>query len=122
MDLSPRDAAAGLSIEPVLAVLSEAVRDARSAGADDLAADASDRMARLGFEADESSNQPTWHPPGESASSEDLFDRLMDVALEMRNQARRQKQFPIADRIRASLGEVGIVLEDLRAGTIWKKQ
>ena len=40
--------------------------------------------------------------------------------IELRNEARREKNFPLADKIRGILGSVGIVIEDRPDGTEWR--
>ncbi len=40
--------------------------------------------------------------------------------IELRNEARREKNFPLSDKIRGILGSVGIVLEDKPDGTEWR--
>jgi cysteinyl-tRNA synthetase len=37
-----------------------------------------------------------------------------------RNQARKEKKWPEADRIRPQMQQMGIVLEDTQGGTVWK--
>lgn len=49
------------------------------------------------------------------------FRALMDAVLEIRQEARKQKQYAIADKIRDKLGELGIVIEDTPTGAKWKK-
>lgn len=51
----------------------------------------------------------------------------MDVAeiealISKREQAKQEKQFQLADNIRAELKEKGIVLEDSRTGTSWRRE
>jgi len=38
-----------------------------------------------------------------------------------RNQARKEKDFELSDKIRDELLEKGIILEDKESGTTWKK-
>ena len=109
-------------IEPLLAALGEALRAARSEGANDAAGDMIERMAGLGFTADESAEPPVWRPASAAPASERLFDLLMEAAIAVRNQARNKKQYDLSDQIRAALGTIGIVLEDYRAGTLWRKE
>jgi cysteinyl-tRNA synthetase len=46
----------------------------------------------------------------------------IDALVEERNQAKRDKNFARADEIRAQLAEQGIVLEDSREGTKWRRE
>jgi cysteinyl-tRNA synthetase len=43
-------------------------------------------------------------------------ERLVDARL----QARRTKQFAVADRIRDELAKMGVVLKDTKDGTTWE--
>ena len=43
------------------------------------------------------------------------------MLIEIRNKARKEKNFELADYIRDTLKEKGIMLEDTPVGTIWKK-
>jgi len=124
LDLSARGAgrAADLLTEPLLTLLAEALGAARATGMNDIATNLIERLGRLGFAADVTTTPPVWQGTSLSATDENLFDRLMDVAIEIRNQARRQKQFAVGDRIRAALGEIGIILEDYRGGTLWRRE
>jgi cysteinyl-tRNA synthetase len=62
--------------------------------------------------------------PVEAAPSagDDLIDKLMSLVIELRAEARKGKNFALADRIRQGLGQVGIVLEDRPTGTEWTRQ
>ena len=52
----------------------------------------------------------------------DLVDRLLDLIVALREDARKRKDFPTADRIRDALAAVGVVLEDTRDGVRWKRK
>lgn len=51
-----------------------------------------------------------------------LVAPLMDLLIETRAMARKQKAFAIADAIRSRLDHLGIALEDHPQGTIWKRK
>lgn len=53
-------------------------------------------------------------------TSDKLVNDLMDILIEVRANARQQKQWAFADQIRDKLKEKGIVLEDSPQGTKWK--
>jgi cysteinyl-tRNA synthetase len=55
----------------------------------------------------------------DAAGSEALAG-VMQLLIDLRAEARKDKQFALSDRIRDGLKELGIVLEDSRDGTIWK--
>ena len=55
--------------------------------------------------------------PGDSGLSESLVSLLIEV----RNDLRSKKEWALADKIRDSLKDIGIVLEDTSTGTIWKR-
>ena len=57
----------------------------------------------------------------ESASSEE-YEALMNVILSIRQEARKEKMYKIADAIRDKLGEIGIIIEDSPTGARWKKR
>ncbi|MBX0313062.1 MAG: cysteine--tRNA ligase [Sulfurihydrogenibium sp.] len=52
---------------------------------------------------------------------ENINEDLIQVLIEAREKARKEKQFAIADLIRDKLAEKGIILEDTPFGTKWKK-
>jgi cysteinyl-tRNA synthetase len=58
-------------------------------------------------------------PRGEAI--EDLSGQLLDLLIEVRSMARREKQWALADLIRDGLGEIGFQLTDLPSGTEWRR-
>jgi len=60
---------------------------------------------------------PAKADPKESA----LVGQLMQLLIKLRQDARKDKNFALADAIRNGLTEVGITLEDRADGTIWRK-
>ena len=57
--------------------------------------------------------------PAESPGSDD--DRIEEL-IASRNQARAERDFSRADQVRAQLLEMGIVIEDTREGTRWRRK
>jgi cysteinyl-tRNA synthetase len=55
--------------------------------------------------------------PGVDA--DDLLDKLMPLVIDLRAAARKNKNFPIADKIRDALAPAGITLEDRAGATEW---
>lgn len=56
----------------------------------------------------------------EKATQTDLLDKVMEILLELRIAAKKEKNWALADKIRDQLLEVGIVLEDTASETRWK--
>jgi len=52
----------------------------------------------------------------------ELVEKLMDLIIEVRQEARAKKDWAIADAIRNKLGELGIILEDSPRGVRWKRK
>lgn len=48
-------------------------------------------------------------------------EALIELLVEVRSQLRKEKNFALADKIRAELRELGIQLEDTPHGTVWKR-
>ena len=62
-------------------------------------------------------NPDTWLGYGESKNiDQDTIERLINN----RNEARRNKNFDMADEIRKQLKEEGVEIEDTSDGTIWR--
>jgi len=61
--------------------------------------------------------------PEENAAAEDtLSPQLMQLLIDLRAQARKEKNFALSDAIRNRLTEIGILLEDTAQGTTWRKK
>lgn len=52
---------------------------------------------------------------------EELLDSDIEALIEKRKQARKDKNFALADQIRKELADQGILLEDTREGVKWKR-
>ncbi len=59
-------------------------------------------------------------PPRRDASTSELTEKLIKILVDLRAQARSEKNYALADEIRRRLGELGIVLEDRPGGTVWR--
>ena len=51
----------------------------------------------------------------------EVLDEEIEAMIEARQQARKEKNFALADEIRGKLLDMGIVLEDTREGVKWKR-
>lgn len=52
----------------------------------------------------------------------ELLDQEIEALIEQRNQARKEKNFALADQIRDQLKEQNIILEDTAQGVRWKRK
>ena len=59
--------------------------------------------------------------PPASAGSDELVGKLMQLFIDLRAEARKAKNFAMADQIRARLNALGITLEDRAGGTGWRR-
>lgn len=48
-------------------------------------------------------------------------DRLINLLINLRNEARANKNWALSDRIRDELENLSVILEDKREGTVWRK-
>ena len=60
--------------------------------------------------------------PQTGAVDDELVDNLVQSFIVHRNEARKNKEFAVADAIRDKLDEIGIVLEDKPEGTVWRRK
>jgi cysteinyl-tRNA synthetase len=58
----------------------------------------------------------------ELVASQSITDAEVDALVAERNDAKKQRKFDRADQIRAQLAEKGIVIEDSKDGTRWKRK
>lgn len=59
-------------------------------------------------------------PTGRTKPKDDLTGKLVELFIDMRKQARAQRNFSLADEIRKRLGDLGVTLEDRPDGTTWR--
>ena len=57
----------------------------------------------------------------EKKQEEGLTEPLMQLIIQLRQTARKEKNFAMADAIRNGLTAIGVTLEDKKDGTIWRK-
>jgi cysteinyl-tRNA synthetase len=60
-------------------------------------------------------------PKPAGGGDDQLVDGLMQLLLDLRAEARKAKNFALADQIRKRLAEVGVTLEDRQGGTGWRR-
>jgi cysteinyl-tRNA synthetase len=60
-------------------------------------------------------------PASATAGSDELTGQLMQLLIDLRNEARKAKNFAMADQIRTRLNALGITLEDRPGGTGWRR-
>ena len=56
-----------------------------------------------------------------SEKKEEVLDEEIEALIQARQQARKEKNFALADEIRGRLSDMGIILEDTREGVKWKR-
>jgi cysteinyl-tRNA synthetase len=61
-------------------------------------------------------------PAGPAKKNDTLAGDLMALFIKLRQDARRDKNFALADSIRNGLTAIGVTLEDRADGTIWRKE
>ncbi len=55
-----------------------------------------------------------------SSEGNETMDQLLQLIINLRNEARKKKDYAMSDKIRDGLSELNIILEDSPKGTIWK--
>ncbi len=60
--------------------------------------------------------------PSRAGDGNGLTDGLMKLLIQLRNEARKTKNFPLADAVRNGLTQLGVTLEDRADGTSWRKE
>lgn len=55
-------------------------------------------------------------------SENDSVDKLIELIINLRLEARKNKDFATSDLIRDNLSEIGIVLKDTKEGTTWERK
>jgi cysteinyl-tRNA synthetase len=59
-------------------------------------------------------------PEAKPAASDALVNGLMQLLIDLRQEARKSKNFAMSDTIRERLGKLGVTLEDRPGGTGWR--
>ena len=58
----------------------------------------------------------------QAAANDDLSAKLMDIIIALRQKARQDKNWALADDIRDRLKEVGVIIKDTKTGASWERQ
>lgn len=58
----------------------------------------------------------------ENAADDDTLNKVMDILLEVRNMARKEKNFAYGDMIRNELAKLDIEIVDSKEGSSWKRK
>lgn len=61
-------------------------------------------------------------PKKETGGNDQLVNGLMQLLIDLRADARKTKNFAVADQIRKRLSELGVTIEDRTGGTGWRVQ
>jgi cysteinyl-tRNA synthetase len=59
-------------------------------------------------------------PAAPCGGNDQLVAGLVELLIELRNEARKAKNYAQSDQIRKRLGELGVTLEDRKGGTDWR--
>ncbi|MGC7847714.1 cysteine--tRNA ligase [Desulforudis sp. 1088] len=78
-----------------------------------------DGLKAAGFVIEDTPRGARWKKA--DGQSGDVAPALLDLIIGLRREARRAKNFTLADRIRDGLKEMGVVLEDTPDGVRWKR-
>jgi cysteinyl-tRNA synthetase len=65
---------------------------------------------------------PTNEPTSVASGGASVEAGLMDLIVEVRKEIRKQKMWELSDKIRDAIKALGVVLEDGKNGTTWKKE
>jgi cysteinyl-tRNA synthetase len=63
-----------------------------------------------------------WAKADDASTGDGLDDAAIDGLIDARKQARANREFAKADKIRDQLNNAGIILEDSADGTIWRRR
>lgn len=111
-----------LGVPQAIAVLHETVRGGNAAldrgDADEVRATLSAVRAMTGVLGIDPFS-PEWQASGSDTKTTTALDALVQAMIAQRAQARADKDWPAADRIRDAIGAAGITLEDTPDGTHW---
>ena len=73
-----------------------------------------DGVAAAGLALEDRPNGTEW-----TGGHADTLDPMVQLLIQIRNDARKKKDFATADTVRDRLGEIGVTLEDRSGGTEW---
>ncbi|ROO25594.1 cysteine--tRNA ligase [Salinisphaera japonica] len=110
-----------LNTPGAIAVLFDLARRANRSGDEKTRADIADLMRELGATVGLLGQEPQAFLQGGGQDESALSAATIETMLESRRDARRNKDFATADRIRDELTAAGITLEDSADGTKWRR-
>jgi cysteinyl-tRNA synthetase len=114
-----KTAGAGGDVLEKLMPLMVAIRSQARAAKDFATADrVRDELAQLGITLEDRKEGTGWRMA--SDDTETLLAGVMELLIELRSQARKNKDFAMADQIRDQLTAAGITLEDRKGETVWR--
>ncbi len=59
---------------------------------------------------------------GKLYDNDNIVEQLIEIIINIRQKVRKSKEWSVADNIRDSLGNIGIILEDSPQGVRWKRR
>lgn len=118
IDLAPKEEADSELIDQMVQVLLALRQNARSAKDFATADFLRDACKAEGLVIEDTPQGMSWKWAGEALES---ADSVMQAIIAVRKAARAEKNYALADAIRDSLGQAGLILEDTPQGTSWKK-
>ena len=59
---------------------------------------------------------------GAKKAEDGLTETLMEFILNLRAEAKKEKNYALADKIRDGLKELGVIVEDTKSGAKWKRE
>ena len=114
----PAKAAAGCELlEKIMRVHLEVRAACRKSKDFELADMIREGLTHAGITLEDKPTAAAWNVS--APADEALLDKLLQLHLDVRQAARKARNFPMADLVRSKLNEAGVTLEDKPTGTVW---